>query len=59
MDMDDLTNPVVLVVGGILWFIIVLLLWKVPNAWGMKEKIMITVLMLPISIGITAAMSDK
>ena len=59
MDMDDLTNPVVLAIGIGLWLLIVIMLWKVANSWGLKEKIMITVLMLPISIGITAAMSNK
>ncbi len=59
MDMDDVTNPVVLAVAIGLWLVICILLWKIPNAWELKQKIMITLVMLPITIAITASMSSK
>lgn len=59
MDMEDITNPVVLVVGGGLWFFICIMLWKIPNAWGLKEKILLTVIMLPLTLLITASVSNK
>lgn len=55
--MAEWNDPKVIGISVVLYLLILVLLWKF-SAWGMKEKIMISVAMLPIIYGITFKASN-
>lgn len=58
MDMD--LEPITLLVTGGMWAFILFLLWVMPFGFsGMREKILMTILSLPIIYGIVVWQKNR